>query len=81
MTRVFCVGALVTLSWGQKPTFKGGLSIVEIDAHVSDDGGPIEGLIADDFTVLENGHPVRLRYCSFEEDPDRSGNAHLHSDF
>jgi hypothetical protein len=67
MTRVFCVAALVTFSWGQKPTFKGGISIVEVDAHVSDDGGPIEGLLADDFSVLENGHPVRLRYCSLEE--------------
>jgi VWFA-related protein len=53
----------------QEPTFKTGISIVEIDASVFDKAGIIDGLKRDDFTVKDERQPVSLRYCVQEETP------------
>jgi VWFA-related protein len=53
----------------QEPTFKTGISIVEIDAQVFDKTGIIDGLKPDDFVVKDDRRPVSLRYCVQEETP------------
>ncbi len=53
----------------QEPTFKTGISIVEIDAQVFDKAGIIDGLKQSDFAVTDDRQPVSLRYCVQEETP------------
>ena len=53
----------------QEPTFKTGISIVEIDAQVFDKAGIIDGLKQGDFAVTDDRQPVSLRYCVQEETP------------
>jgi VWFA-related protein len=48
------------------PSFRSGVSYVELDASVLDrDRNPVRGLSASDFTVLEDGRPQRI--LSFSE--------------
>ena len=61
--------ALAVRLLAQDPTFRTGISIVEIDAQVVDDNGIVGGLTRDDFLVRDNGQPVSLRYCTQEERP------------
>jgi hypothetical protein len=61
--------ALATCLAAQDPSFKAGISIVEIDAQVFDKNGIIDGLTQVDFAVQDNRQPVTLRYCVEEETP------------
>lgn len=61
--------ALPALLTAQDPTFRTGISIVEIDAQVFDEKGIVNGLTQDDFVLKDNGQPVTLRYCIQEERP------------
>jgi hypothetical protein len=61
--------ALAASLSAQDPTFRTGISIVEIDAQVFDESGIVNGLNRGDFLVEDNGQPVALRYCVQEERP------------
>jgi hypothetical protein len=61
---------LAKLLFAQAPTtFKSGISLVELDASVFDEGGIIEGLKQQDFVVKDERQPVSLRYCVQEDSP------------
>jgi len=50
----------------QPPIFRGGTTLVQVDAIVADSSGqPIADLAADDFTVLDDGRPVPLQSVRF----------------
>ena len=51
----------------QQPNFTTRVSVVEVDAQVVGEHGPIEKLQLGDFAVKDNRLPVTLRYCSQEE--------------
>jgi hypothetical protein len=53
----------------QPPTFKSGISLVELDASVFEDRGIVEGLKQEDFVVKDERQPVALRYCVQEDSP------------
>jgi VWFA-related protein len=54
----------------QKPTFKSGTQVVEIDVRVFDkDGRFVTGLTRDDFEVVEDGAPQDLQTFFFVNDP------------
>jgi hypothetical protein len=55
------------LGAAQEPSFKSGISIVEVHAAVVDKAGPIDGLQPGDFAVQDNRHPVTLRYGQQDE--------------
>ena len=70
MGRAFVLAlGFATCLAAQQPTFKTGISIVEIDAQVFDKAGIIDGLKQADFTVTDDRQPVSLRYCIQEETP------------
>ena len=50
----------------QQPTFRAGVELVQVDVVVVDkDGHPVEGLTADDFTVLDRKKPQKI--ATFDE--------------
>ena len=49
----------------QRPTFRTGANLVRVDAYPSRDGRIVEGLIADDFEVLEDGVPQKIESFQF----------------
>ena len=53
----------------QKPTFSVKREEVRIDVLVTDNGKPVEGLMASDFEVLDNGVPQTIESASFQEIP------------
>lgn len=54
------------LSQPQAPTFRTGVELVEVDVVVVDkDGHPVEGLTAEDFTVLDRKKPQKI--ATFDE--------------
>ena len=58
-TLIATLGAAATQE--QAPRFKGGVNVIQLDVAVLDrDGRPIQGLTANDFTVLEDGRPQRI---------------------
>lgn len=65
---VLALGLAACLA-AQEPTFKTGISIVEIDAQVFDKAGIIDGLKQSDFAVTDDRQPVSVRYCVQEETP------------
>jgi VWFA-related protein len=70
MRRATVLGILLaTCTAAQQPSFKAGISMVEVDAQVIGPGGVIEGLTLADFVVKENRQPVALRECVQEETP------------
>jgi VWFA-related protein len=56
---------------GQPPVFRGGTTLVQVDAIVADQSGrPLDDLTAADFTVLDDGRPVtvdRVRFLGAAE--------------
>src|SRR5579863_2444049 len=61
---------LATLFVAQEPTtFRGGISLVELDASVFDTHGVIEALKPEDFVVKDERQPIALRYCVQEDSP------------
>ncbi|MGA7241291.1 MAG: VWA domain-containing protein [Bryobacteraceae bacterium] len=65
---VLALGLAACLA-AQEPTFRTGISIVEIDAQVFDKAGIIDGLKQGDFAVTDDHQLVSLRYCIQEETP------------
>lgn len=60
---------IASLSAQDQTTFRSGISLVELDASVFDEHGPVEGLKGSDFVVKDEGRPVSLRYCVLEDSP------------
>jgi len=51
---------------GQPPIFRGGTTLVQVDAIVADASGqPIVDLVAGDFEVLDDGRPVAIQRVRF----------------
>lgn len=60
----------------QQPVFRSGTSVVEINVVVRDrDGRFVQGLTAEDFTVLEGGQPRRIDSMYLVAAPDAAGRA------
>jgi VWFA-related protein len=58
------LAALLVLAAGvaaQQPQFRASVSVVRLDVSVTDDGGPVRGLTADDFTVEDSGSRQTIR--------------------
>jgi VWFA-related protein len=65
---VSVVGALAAVA-AQQPTFRTGVDVVVVDVNVVDDQGrPVEGLQASDFSVRVDGKPRRLVSVNFVSD-------------
>jgi hypothetical protein len=60
---------LLTAALAQEPSFKAGVSLVEIDAEVITKRGVIEGLERADFQIKDDDEPVSVRYCVWEQTP------------
>jgi Ca-activated chloride channel family protein len=75
-----------------RPTFKSGVTLIEVDVVVTDHSGrPVRGLSRDDFTIAEDGIPVDIATFSAIDLPeapadapippaDRSGSSHASND-
>ena len=87
----FITPALILLLAGaasawQEATFRGGISLVKVDAQVLDRGGRIvAGLKASDFQILDEGQPQKIAYFGRESEPldlvlllDVSGSMYRH---
>jgi VWFA-related protein len=56
------------------PTFRSGTRLIVQTVTVKDkDGRPVEGLIAKDFIVSEDGEPQTISFVEFQRLPDRPG--------
>jgi Ca-activated chloride channel family protein len=67
---VVTAGALVAASAsGETPTFSAGVATVRVDVLVTDGQGPVPGLEADDFEVLDNGVAQKVDLAQFERLP------------
>src|ERR1035437_4715851 len=64
LAAALCVGAL---AWAQEAVFRTGISLVRVDAQVTDDLKGIDGLQKDDFMVKDNGETQPILYCSQED--------------
>lgn len=76
VTAVLLSGALVGAQSGQRPVFRGGVTLVTVDATVLDhDGRPVPGLTAADFEVKFDGKVQAVRTIDYEQ--TASGTAEL----
>ncbi|SPE34219.1 exported hypothetical protein [Candidatus Sulfopaludibacter sp. SbA3] len=66
---IFLAVLLPVTSAAQDPIFRTGVSLVRIDAQVTQGAGLIEGLGKDDFAVHDNGQLQCILYVSQDEDP------------
>ena len=67
MLRLVLLGVL---GIGQENTvFKSGVSLVHVDAEVTDGTRLLNGFLKEDFRVLDNGAPQQVLYFSAEETP------------
>ena len=53
----------------QQTTFTSRIDAVRVDVLVTENGRPVEGLIPNDFEVLDNGVRQRVDLASFEQIP------------
>jgi len=61
--------AVSLLAWAQDdPVFRTSVSLVRVDAQVTDGANIVEGLQKGDFIVQDNGQPQLILYCSQEEE-------------
>jgi len=62
--------ALAGLAFAQESTvFKAGVSLVHVDAEVTDGTRPLTGFHKEDFQILDEGAPQTILYFSQEETP------------
>ena len=61
MIRLMCALLAVTCLAPQKPTFRAGVELVRVDVLVEEGGRPVSGLSVNDFSVLDDGVPQRVR--------------------
>jgi len=60
--------AVSLLAWAQDdPVFRTSVSLVRVDAQVTDGANIVEGLQKGDFIIQDNGQPQLILYCSQEE--------------
>ena len=59
-----CVGVLL---WAQDPVFRTGVSLVRVDAQVTEELKGIDGLTKEDFEVRDNREVQPILYCSQED--------------
>jgi VWFA-related protein len=58
------------------PTFRSGTRLIVETASVKDkDGRPVEGLVAKDFVVTEDGEPQTISFVEFQQLSDRTSEA------
>src|SRR5882724_8551401 len=55
------------LAWGQDPIFRSAVSLVRVDAQVTDGTANVDGLTKEDFVIKENGRTIPILYCSQED--------------
>jgi VWFA-related protein len=68
VSAVLVAGALAAAQSGQRPVFRGGVTLVTVDATVLDhDGQPVPGLTAADFEVRFNGKVQAVRTIDYEQ--------------
>ena len=60
---------------GQSPTFRGGVTFVNVDAYPRRDGRLVEGLRAEDFAVFEDGKPQKIEAFEFITVPPNTPDA------
>jgi VWFA-related protein len=53
----------------QRPTFRSGAHYVRVDAYPVRDGKPIQGLMVDDFELLEDGRPQVIETVEYIDHP------------
>ena len=58
---------LLAALWAQDTVFRTGVSLVRVDAQVTDGGKSVDGLQAGDFQVKDNGELQPVLYCSQED--------------
>lgn len=71
ITRRFALFGLIAQAWGQDqpPTFSTDVNVVSLLATVRDrDGRVVRRLTANDFVLLQDGVPQKIRYFSEETD-------------
>ena len=88
MKTIFALLIFATLACPQDdPVFRSGVSLVRVDAQVTDSTGAlVEGLTKDDFRVLDEGKPQRIEFFSHtQKQPivvgfllDMSNNTRIH---
>jgi VWFA-related protein len=61
--------AAALICWAQDPVFRSAVSLVRVDAQVTDGIAAIGGLTKDDFVVKDDGQPQPVIYCSQDEQP------------
>ncbi len=62
-------GSLAAPVLAQAPSFSSRIEAVRVDALVTDNGRPVQGLRPGDFEVLDNGVPQKVDLASYEEIP------------
>jgi VWFA-related protein len=67
MLRLMLLGVLASAQ--ENTVFKSGVSLVHVDAEVTDGTRLLNGFQKDDFRVLDNGAPQQVLYFSAEETP------------
>jgi VWFA-related protein len=60
--------SLLPLLAAQEPVFRSGVSLVRVDAQVTQGTGSIAGLQKEDFAVKDNDRPQTLLYCTQDEE-------------
>ena len=75
MSRIIALPAVLAVAWtaqDQRPPFRTGVELVQLDVAVLDDQRvPVRGLTAAEFTVLENGNAKSIRSFSAVDLPRR----------
>jgi VWFA-related protein len=67
---VWCVALLGAIALAQENTvFKAAVSLVHVDAEVTDGTRLLTGFHKEDFQILDNGSPQKILYFSAEETP------------
>lgn len=63
-------GAAFAQAPGEQPTFRAGVSLVKVDAQVSDrNGRAIAGLTSEDFQIFDEGERQKIVYFGQESEP------------
>src|SRR5260370_21212799 len=68
---MFALGLLLALFCfaQESPTFRSGVSLVRVDAEVTDGLRTLHGFLKEDFAVKDNGQPQQVLYFSRDEVP------------
>jgi len=66
---MLCLPLLLLFAFQEQPTFRSEVALIHVDAEVRSQGHSLDGLMKEDFRIIDGGKPQEILYFGHQEEP------------